>query len=399
MLKKVRDAGSPLIFYIYYFIFYSGSAVQGSFLTLYLTESGLPVNTIGLINGIIQILSLFVFPIIGRIADRASTKNKVHCSLLIISITILFALFWAKELILICLFRILFAMFFSPITSIEEAITLEFCERSGASYTPVYMWGSVGYSIMSFVSGFVLGNDIRSIFPLLIATYTLTLVAALMLPKSSRVTRVVASSDLTSDLKRVLAILKDKAVRNMMIIYFINMFSTSINGAYFGNHLRELGGSYSLIGIAHAVLGLSEMPFYFGPGKRFLERIGVERSMALMLAAGSVRWTICALADDPRVLAMSMAINGIQLVPVAIHLNQYLYDHAPADLKATAQSTLRHTVSLMAILAADFSGSAMHRVFESTSIHPIKGLYMCLIPLNIFGLIRGMMSIRSRKDA
>ena len=85
-----NDPKSPAIFYIYYFVVYFGIAIQGSFLTLYLTESGLPVKTIGLLNGIIQILSLFVLPVLGRIADRAPTKNKVLCIELAISITILF---------------------------------------------------------------------------------------------------------------------------------------------------------------------------------------------------------------------------------------------------------------------------------------------------------------------
>ena len=60
------DPKSPLIFYVYYFVVYFGIAIQGSFLTLYLTESGVPVKTIGLINGVIQILSLFVLPVLGN---------------------------------------------------------------------------------------------------------------------------------------------------------------------------------------------------------------------------------------------------------------------------------------------------------------------------------------------
>ncbi len=122
--------------------------------------------------------------------------------------------------------------------------------------------------------------------------------------------------------------------------------------------------------------------------------MGVERSMLLLLAAGSVRWTICSMTEDPVVLMFTMAINGIQLVPVAIGLNQYLYDHAPADLKATAQSTLRHTISLVAILLADFAGSGLHRVFSSAGLHPIKTLYTCLVPLNLIGLIIAVFSMR-----
>lgn len=81
-MREVRYKGkngikSPAIFYIYYFIVFFGIAIQGSFLNLYLTEAGLPVKTVGIINGVIQLLSLVVMPVLGRIADRAATKNMV----------------------------------------------------------------------------------------------------------------------------------------------------------------------------------------------------------------------------------------------------------------------------------------------------------------------------------
>ena len=171
-----NDPKSPAIFYIYYFIVYFGIAIQGSFLTLYLTESGLPVKTIGLLNGIIQILSLFVLPILGRIADRAPTKNRVLCTELAASIAILFMMSRARNLIMICVFRILYAMFFTPISSVYETITMEYCRKNGWEFGPIRMSGTIGYSIMSFASGFGLKGNIAAIFPMLIGSYTLTLI-------------------------------------------------------------------------------------------------------------------------------------------------------------------------------------------------------------------------------
>lgn len=395
MLKYDKnDPKSPAIFYIYYFVVYFGTAIQGSFLTLYLTESGLPVKTIGLLNGIIQIMSLFVLPILGRIADRASTKNKVLCTELACAITILFLMSRARNLIIICVFRILYAMFFTPISSVYETITMEFCRKNGWEFGPIRMSGTIGYSIMSFASGFGLKGNIAAIFPMLIASYTMTFMIALFLPRSSRVERVVVSPNEGSDTKRVFAVLKDRQVRNVMIMFFVYSLASSVNNTYFGNYAQELGGDYAIIGIAHAVLGLSELPFHLGPGKRWLQRIGVERSMLVVLAVGTFRWTICALTNDPWVLTATMALNGIQLVPVIIGMAQFLYDHAPEDLKVTAQTSLRHSVQVIAVLVADFVGSGLHHVFETVGVHPIKGLYVCLIPLCLLGIVLGAASIK-----
>ena len=394
-----NDPKSPAIFYIYYFVVYFGIAIQGSFLTLYLTESGLPVKTIGLLNGIIQILSLFVLPVLGRIADRAPTKNKVLCIELAISITILFMLSRAKNLIMICVFRILYAMFFTPISSVYETITMEYCRKNGWEFGPIRMSGTIGYSIMSFASGFGLKGNIGAIFPMLIGSYMLTFIIALLLPRSSRVVRVVVSPNEESDARRVFSILKDRQVRNVMIMFFVYSLSSSVNNTYFGNYAQELGGDYAIIGIAHAVLGLSELPFHLGPGKRWLQKIGVERSLLVVLAVGTFRWTVCSLTNDPWVLTATMALNGIQLVPVIIGMAQFLYDHAPEDLKVTAQTTLRHSVQVIAVLVADFAGSGLHHLFELLGKHPIKGLYACMIPLNILGIIMGLTSIRKGNSA
>ena len=86
-VNKIKDPNkkdSPLIFYIFYFVVFFGNAIQGSFLTLYLTNAGLPQSTVGLLNGITQCLSLIVLPLVGRLADKAPTKNKVLCIELVI---------------------------------------------------------------------------------------------------------------------------------------------------------------------------------------------------------------------------------------------------------------------------------------------------------------------------
>jgi len=389
-----NDIKSPLIFYIYYFVIYFGIAIQGSFLTLYLTESGLPVKTIGLLNGFIQILSLVVLPVLGRMADRAPTKNRVLCIELCASIATLFLLSKARNLVMICIFRILYAMLFSPISSVYETITMEYCRKNGWEFGPIRMSGTIGYSIMSFASGFGLKGNIKAIFPMLIASYTLSFIIALFLPTSTRVSRVVVTPNQESDTKRVFAVLKDRRVRNVMIMFFVYSVASSVNNTYFGNYTQELGGDYAIIGIAHAVLGLSELPFHLGPGKRWLQRIGVERSMLVVLTVGVFRWTVCAITRDPWVLTATMALNGIQLVPVIIGMAQFLYDHAPEDLKVTAQTSLRHSVQVFAVLLADFAGSGLQHLFENVGVHPIRGLYVCLIPLNLLGIAMGLTSLK-----
>ena len=82
------------------------------------------------------------------------------------------------------------------------------------------------------------------------------------------------------------------------------------------------------------------------------------------------------------------------MLPVTIGLVQFLYDNAPDDLKVTAQTSLHSSISVAAMLAADFGGSLMHTILERAGLDPIKYQYMFLVPIFIIVLIIGYTSMK-----
>ena len=399
MQKDISKKQSPLIFYIFYFVVFFGNAIQGTFLTLYLTNAGLPQSTVGLLNGLTQSLSLIVLPIVGRLADKAKTKNIVLCTELIIAIITLILFSLAKNIIAICIFRVAYSIFFMPISSVYETITMEFATKNGWDYGPIRMTGTIGFSLMALAAGLGMNKNISMIFPFLIGSYILTFILALMLPVSYRVEKpAVAEESKESDISRVFAILKNRKVRNVMLMFFIYSLGTSLNNMYFGLYTRQLGGTMTMVGLGSMILGFSELPFHLGPGKRWLERIGLEKSMLVVISVGIIRWLICSLTNNPWIMVFTMGLNGIMLVPVTIGLVKFLYDNAPDDLKVTAQTSLRSFISVAAMLAADFGGSLMHMLFEKIGIDPIKYQYVALVPLFIIVLIIGISSMKKGSD-
>lgn len=400
MVKTVKELfrkDSPLIFYIFYFVVFFGNAIQGTFLTLYLTNAGLPQSTVGLLNGITQCLSLIVLPIVGRLADKAPTKNKVLCIELVIAIVTLILFSMAKNIIAICIFRVAYSLFFMPISSVYQTITMEYCNRYGWEYGPIRMTGTIGFSLMALAAGLGMNKNISMIFPFLIGSYILTFFLALLLPESKRVERPVQDESEKqggSDAARIFSILKERKVRNVMMMYFMYSFATSLNNMYFGLYTRQLGGTMTMVGLGSMILGFSELPFHLGPGKRWLERIGLEKSMLVVITAGIIRWTICATTKNPWIMVFTMGLNGIMLVPVTIGLVQFLYDNAPEDLKTTAQTSLHSSVSVAAMLAADFGGSLIHTLLERAGLDPIKYQYTLLIPLFVAVLAVGASSMK-----
>ncbi|MBR5065880.1 MAG: MFS transporter [Oscillospiraceae bacterium] len=402
MVTKVKkferdNPKSPWIFYIFYIIVFCGGSVQGSFMGLYLTEMGVPVKTLGVINGITQIISLITLPILGRIADRARSKNLVMDIGYIITILIFSAFMVVRNITTIVLLRFVYSIIATPLGSVYDTIAMEQAKLRGWDYQPMRWMGTLGYSVMSYVSGFLLKGDIKTIFPIMIVCYIATFIVGLMLPVSPRTMRVVASPNEPRSKESVYSVLKDRQVRNVLIMFFIYSLAGTTNNTYFGNYTQELGGTLTMIGIAHAILGFSEFPFHLGPGKRWLERIGLERSMVMVLLVGTFRWTVCALTNSATVLMWTMVLNGAMLVPVIIGLSKFLFEHAPEGLKVTAQTSLRSTVSVIAMLISDFGGSAIFHLFEKLNMNPYKGMYTLMIPLSLAGAIIGLTSLKKRE--
>ncbi len=409
MIQKIlhfdkENPRSPWIFYIFYFVVFFGNAIQGSFLSVYLNEMGIAAGTIAVLNGILQLLSLIFLPIMGRIADNAPTKNIVMTVGYLITIAFLFIFTQVQNLFLICSLRILYGLLSMPLMSIYETITFDTITKKGWEYQPIRMSGTIGFSIMALASGYLLKGNIKTIFPIMIAGYAATIMIGLFMPTSRKViTRPIADNQKAEKAKgvSVYSLLKNRKIRNVLTMFFIYSLSSSMNMNFFSLYARTLGGDLKMLGFANAILGFSELPFHLGPGKRWLKRIGVEKSQLVVLAVGIFRWIICAITKNAVVLMWTMILNGIMLVPSAIGMAEFLYKESPDGLKVTAQTSLRSSVSVAAMLIADFGGSVLITLLSSKGLVPYKYIYLTLIPISVIGLIIGYTSMKKgeKEDA
>lgn len=405
-MKKLFDKENPktpLIFYLFYFAVFCGGSVSGNFMSLYLTEAGIPVKTLGVLSGVIMIVSLITLPLFGRLADNARSKNIIMDIGYLFTIVMYILFMVVKNVVVICILRLIYGLTATPIMSLYDTITMENCRKHGWEYGPIRMVGTIGFSLMALFAGYAMKGNVREMFPMTIVCYAVTMLFGMMFPTSYR-TEVSAGEGTGEAGKEagqkgnVYALLKSRKIRNALIMFFVYNISATVNLTYFANYVRELGGSLEMVGIANAILGFSELPFHLGPGKRWLQRIGVEKSMLVVLAVGVFRWTVCALTKDPTVLMWTMILNGIQLVPVIIGVAEFLYDQAPEGLKVTAQTSLRSSASVAAMLAADFGGSAMFHLFEKMGQDPYRNIYLSLIPLCVIGILAGLISLRRSGD-
>ena len=407
-MNKLRndDPKSPAVFYIFYCIVFFGGAIYGSFINMYLSSAGMPTPMIGVVNGVTQVLSFFIFPMWGMAADRASSKNKVLVICMSISIVLLFAFAYAKNIYLLAVLMVVYTLCHNPMGAIYETIAMEFTSKNGWQYGPIRMSGTLGYSAMSAISGFVINDNEEMLFPLIISMNALALLAALFLPRAKgaaarareRGEEYVAPKRSLVASKEVYALLKNPKLRNVLILFAVYMMCSGFGNTYYGIYMTELGGNYLMVGIASMILGLSEIPFHLGPGARWFKRIGVEKSMLVVTAVGVVRWIIVGLTRNPWLLVLTKGFNGIMLVPTIVGIVEMVYEVAPDDLKATASQALRTPFSVGSSLIANFGGSALVRTLDGMGLSGIRIGYIILSPITaLAGIIIGASIFRREK--
>lgn len=394
----------PTIFFIYYFVVFLGQAIQGSFLNLYLSNAGMGSGTIGAINGTVQILGLAIFPVWGHFADRASNKNKVLIFGLILSIGALVGFYFSKNLIMLGAIYIIYCSVHNPMASIYETITMDHVTRNGWDYSPIRMSGTIGYAIMSVIAGFYLSKHEELLFPLFIFVMVLATICAMMLPKSYG--RAPEETEIGLEERKrekkqkenIYVMLKNRRVRNVLILFAMYTLSNTFNTTYYGIYMTQLQGGYAYVGIGHMVMALAEIPFHIGPGRRWMKKIGVERALVIVMVAGTIRWTLAALCQSAWMLVVTMAFNGIMLVPTIVGVVEFLYENAPDHLKTSASTTLKSPFMVGGQLIGNLVGGLAVGTLDAAGLPGIRIVYIALAPLCLIaGLIVGIPLIKEDK--
>lgn len=386
---------SPWIFYRFYFVIYLVQALYASFMTLYLKNAGMSSELIGTLNGINYLIGFIAYPVVGAIADRASTKNRVLLAQLGAFLCVLVFFYYATSIWMLVAAVLLFSLFYNPMMGVYETIAMDYVKKYDQQYGPIRMSGTIGYAVMAAVAGFWLGQREQLMVPLYMGTTILAIGCALQMPKTPGGYQRQEGGKKGGN---VYTLLRDREIRDVLILFMMYHLGSAFNVTFFGIYLQQLGGNYTMLGIANAILALFELPFHLGPGRRWMRRIGVERSLVVGMLAGTVRWTIAALCQNAWVLVLTMIFNGIMLVPTIVGVVEFLYEKSPEGLKTSAQTGLKSIFQLIGMIGANIGGGWLVGTLDAAGLDGIRIGYMVMAPMFLLtGLVIGLPLLRGAR--
>jgi PPP family 3-phenylpropionic acid transporter len=221
----------------------------------------------------------------------------------------------------------------------------------------IRVWGTIGYLV--FVVAFPLGLDLLQareglhataavseprLELMFIATAVLVLVAALhgpLLPRDATVAVRASRGEWRQLLRR-------GPVLRLLVFCFLSYLFLQGPMTLFPVYVRAAGGSIDTVGRMWVLMLLVEIPLVLLSGAG-VQRIGARGLLGLGVLAGGLRWIVCGLTSDMRMIYPIQLLHGVVVTGLMLGSPLYLDKVVPENLRSTAQA-------LLATLGVGFGG-------------------------------------------
>lgn len=360
--------------YLFYF------SVLGIFLpyfNLYCYHLDFSGFQIGLLSAV-RTVATVVFPIFwGIVADRLKIRRHIYLACSFLSTMIWASFLFTTDFRIMLVISIIYGIFYAPIISFLEAITIELLGDEKKKYGSIRVWGSAGFIVVTIGIG-----QLTDIYPIRIILY-LILAGALM--QAVTALRIPATGISGASL----AFSRKTFLKLRFIIFltcaFLMLLSHGTYYGFFSIHLENLGFGKTFIGIAWALATIAEIPVMLLSNKIF-KRISFENVLSLSFFFAAARWMILSSTDSAIVILASQIMHAVTYG--AFHIASILYIDmlVPTEAKTFGQG-INNAVSyglgttagfLISGYFFDIAGSSGLFVFSSmTAI--AGGVLMALI--------------------
>jgi PPP family 3-phenylpropionic acid transporter len=356
-----------------YFIYFGVLGIFLPYFNLYCYHLGFNGLQIGGLSAL-RSAALVLFPLIwGSLADRFNIRKPIYilCTFLSASVWILYLFFvdfWPMLLI-----TALYGMFYAPIISFLEAVTIDVLGTEKKSYGRIRAWGSISFIFMVLVLGKII--DLYAVDIILV----LILAGSLMMAAIS--IRIPAIKIRPKDLMTQGA---DKLLTKRSVVFlFCAFLMLASHGAYYGFfsiHLENLGYDNTFIGIAWAVASTSEILVMIKSDKIF-GRFSLENVLFFSFLTAAVRWMILFFAGSAVVILLSQILHAVTYG--TFHMASILYiDHlAPEQTKTFGQAVNN---------ALSYGLGSMVGLFINGYVYEITGSYTLFLLSSLIALAGGL---------
>lgn len=332
------------------------------FVPLYLELSGLARGEIGLVSGIGTGLALLIQPLLGRLSDRLDARRPLMLAAALTAGAAYLSYRSAEGLLPFVLLTALGVNGVMYLNTANAVLVSRLAAQEGpksaraGTFAAYRIWGSVGYVVVSLLSGWVLGRALgaqalasrAAVAPIFLYGPLLFLLVAVLIGFLPDPKRRAAPTGGESD--ALPAGPRQVGLRNLdqfLRAYFFYVFAYAGCAAYISLHLRSLGATPFWItgvfasGVICEVLVMSQ-------AGRICDRFGRRPLLAVAFLAMPVRLALYVVAGSPLGVLWVQLLHGVNFGIMATVAITFVSDLCSEAERGAMQARLTATSGIAA---------------------------------------------------
>jgi MFS transporter, PPP family, 3-phenylpropionic acid transporter len=325
------------------------------YIALYYQRLGFSGIEIGLLSTIGPLAVALCAPLWGALADTFGVHGAMLRGGLMGAGLLALSLTQASSFWPILLMSLAFGASTASIPALLDSYSVKIGAQQNVSYGQLRLWGSLGYSLATWLIGWWMGGTVSHAFLLAYALAALLACGATLgLPRLA----VRSGKPLRHGISIVI---KQSSMNVLLFTLFLAAISTGIVFNYFGIYMASLGGGARLVGTATALGAISELPVLFF-GALLLKRYGSLRMLIFAMSLYCVRFGLNLLVPSAAWILPIQLLHGPTF---AMHLMASVtlaYQLAGPERAATAQGLISSvSYGFGAIVGALIGGALLDR--------------------------------------
>jgi MFS transporter, PPP family, 3-phenylpropionic acid transporter len=362
-----------------YLWFFSAIAAFNPFVAMFYRSQGFTGLQVGMLVAMPAIGLAMSGPFWGTIMDQLGIHRKVLRIALVLCA--IFAVVIAQLHDFTQMLVFVTALSFSqvPLRALLDSYAVAVGERVGSSFGSIRAWGAVGYFVSVLGLGKLMGDDVSNLFLYAYAIFmALTLLFMFRLPNLSQRQPMQYSSVLQE-------LLANRALILLLIVAFLLAVGYAVIYVALGIHIKSLGGTTDLVGMAFAVGAAAELPAFLFGGK-VIRKFGERRVILVAIIFYGIRFAFIGLITDPAWILPVQALHMLSFAAFLVASVPLAHKIVLGEHPATTQSLLTTTSFGFGNIVGSVAGGWMLDAVDSGTLFlATSGLMAVTLVIFVFG--------------
>jgi len=365
-MKNDPQKAFKLIIGSQYFLYFGVMGIFLPYFNLYcyhIDFSGFEIGVLSAIRSVALILTPLIW---GTLADRFRIRRPIYilCNFISTGIWVFYLYttnFWAMLVI-----TVFYGLFYSPIISFLEAVTMDVLGEKKKSYGKIRGWGSFAFIVTVIVVGRII--DLYSIEIIL----GLILLGSLAQSFISIKIPDIQIKKQTAFFSKAKVLLK----RRVVIFLFCAFLMLVSHGTYYGFysiHLENLGFGKTFIGISWALASIAEIIVMIKSDVIF-KRFSIENVLVFSFMVAAFRWIALSFAISPVLILFFQILHSFTYGTFHVASILYIDSLTPDAAKTLGQAVNNAITYGLGLMAGFFINGYLFETIGTFSLFMTSGL-------------------------